>query len=72
MFVNNYIMGSVVHNENNIIIPPAGIIFIVAITIAAIQHFAKVDFGWVGIVAWIVVIIGAIYFVLWAYFNLSK
>jgi len=56
---------SIIHNENRIVIPVLGVIFIISVFIAAIQHFLKLDFGILGIIAWIIVILGAIYFVLW-------
>jgi len=58
-------MSSIVHNENKIIIPVLGVIFLVAIAIVAIQHFASVSFGVLGFISWLIVIAGAIYFVLW-------
>lgn len=58
-------MGSVVHNENKVVIPVLGVIFLVAIAIVAIQHFAGMSFGVLGFISWIIVILGALYFVLW-------
>ncbi|MBS3085948.1 hypothetical protein J4225_04680 [Candidatus Pacearchaeota archaeon] len=58
-------MANLVHNENKIVIPFLGIIFLVAVAIVAIQHFGKISFGFLGFISWIVVIMGAIYFVLW-------
>ena len=56
-------MVDIIHSENKILLPLTGIIFIIAVIIVSIQHFAKVDFGLLGIIAWIIVIFGAIYFV---------
>lgn len=58
-------MASVVHNENKVVIPPLCIIFLIAVAIVSVQHFAKINFGLLGFISWIIVIIGAIYFVLW-------
>ena len=58
-------MGSVVHNENKVVIPVLGVIFLVAIWIVAIQHFANISFGVLGFISWLIVIIGSLYFVLW-------
>ena len=58
-------MANLVHNENKIVIPFLGIIFLVAVAIVAIQHFGKISFGFLVFISWIVVIMGAIYFVLW-------
>jgi len=29
------------------------------------SHFAQIDFGIIGLLSWIVVILGVVYFVLW-------
>ena len=58
-------MPNIIHNENKIIIPFLGFIFIIAIFIISFQRFLKLDFGFLGFIAWIIVILGAIYFVLW-------
>ena len=58
-------MGSVVHNENKVVIPVLGVIFLVAIGIVAIQHFANISFGVLGFISWLIVIAGSLYFVLW-------
>ncbi|MEM5793238.1 MAG: hypothetical protein QXY45_02675 [Candidatus Aenigmatarchaeota archaeon] len=60
-------MSSVIHNENKIIIPVLGVIFLVAVVIVSIQHFLNVGFGILGFISWIIVILGAIYFVLWVF-----
>ena len=49
--------------NNHIIVPVLGIIFIVAVVIVAIQHFAELSFGALGFFSWIIVIFGAIGFV---------
>ena len=59
-------MVSLIHNENKIVVSTLGVIFITAVIIAALQHFLKVSFGVLGFIAWIIVILGAVYFVLWA------
>lgn len=58
-------MASVIHHENKIIMPVLGIIFLVAVAIVSIQHFAKLNFGLLGFISWIIVIVGSIYFILW-------
>jgi ABC-type enterochelin transport system permease subunit len=58
-------MEPIIHNENKIVIPFLGIIFLAAVAIVAVQHFFNRSFGWLGFLSWIIVIIGAIYFVLW-------
>ena len=58
-------MPHIIHNENKIVIPFLGVIFLIAVAIAAIQHFADISFGILGVIAWIIVILGAGYFVLW-------
>jgi flagellar biosynthesis protein FliQ len=50
---------------NRITMPFIAIIFLAGIVIAAFQHFTKLDFGVLGIIAWIIIIVGAIYFILW-------
>lgn len=54
-----------IHNENKIVLSTISVIFLVSILVVAIQHFIKISFGFLGFIAWIVVILGAIYFVLW-------
>lgn len=63
-------MASVVHNENKINMPVLGVIFIIAVIVVCVSHFSKLDFGIMGIISWVVVIVGAIYFVLWALFQI--
>jgi len=58
-------MEHIVHNENKIIIPVLGVIFLIAVAIVAIQHFSGIGFGVLGFISWIIVIVGAIYFILW-------
>ena len=53
-------------------IPFTGIVFIVSLVIVLISHFAQVDFGVIGLLAWIVVIVGVAYFVLWVIAQLVR
>jgi len=50
--------------KQEIVLPVAGIIFLSCLGIVIIGHFAEVDFGRIGILAWVVVIVAVIYFVL--------
>ena len=47
-------------------IPFFGLIFIVAIVLIAVGHFTGLDFGILGVISWIIVIVGAGAFVLYA------
>ena len=58
-------MASIVHNENNIIIPFALGVWVISLIVIISGHLSKMDFGVIGIIAWILFIIGIIYFVLW-------
>ena len=51
--------------SNNISIPFFGIVYIISVIVVAIQHFSGLDFGALGIICWIIVIIGAISFVIY-------
>lgn len=50
----------------------AGTVFVACLIIVAIGSLTGLDFGWVGIIAWIVVIVGAIFFVLTAINEATK
>jgi len=56
--------------EQKIVIPVAGIIWLSCLAIAVISHFTKLDFGIIGILAWIVTILGIAYLVLKFVFSL--
>jgi hypothetical protein len=60
-------MGAV---KQEITLPLTGVIFITSLIIVLISHFAQVDFGIIGLLAWIVVIVGVAYFVLWVIVQL--
>lgn len=47
-------------------IPFFGLIFIVATVLIAVGHFTGLDFGILGVISWIIVIVGAGAFVLYA------
>ena len=50
--------------ENRVVLPLTAIIFLAALAIVVTSNFSKIDFGLLGILSWLVVIVGAIYFVL--------
>jgi hypothetical protein len=50
--------------ENRVGISLAGIIFLASLGLVAFSTLGKVDLGALGLIAWGVVIVGAIYFVL--------
>lgn len=62
-------MVNAVHNENKIIIPVLGIIYLAGLVIVAIQHFLELSFGFVGFLSWLVVIVGSLGFI---YYILSE
>ena len=45
-------------------IPPAVMIWLIALILLLISHFAKVDLGLIGIICWLIVISGTIYVIL--------
>jgi hypothetical protein len=51
--------------KQEITLPLTGIIFITSLAIVLMSHFAQIDFGIIGLLAWIVVIVGVAYFILW-------
>jgi len=53
------------NNKNSIGIPFFGIVYIVSVIVVAIQHFSGFDFGTLGIICWIIVIVGAVGFVIY-------
>jgi len=57
--------------KQEITLPLTGIIFIVSLIIVLTSHFAQIDFGIIGLLAWIVVIFGIVYFVLWIITQLT-
>jgi hypothetical protein len=58
-------MGSVIHTENKVALSLTSVIFLVSVGIVSIQHFFGLSFGALGFIAWIVVIVGSVYFVWW-------
>jgi hypothetical protein len=50
-------------NENKIVIPVLGVIYLASLFIVAIQHFTEASFGFISFLAWIVVIFGSLAFV---------
>jgi hypothetical protein len=46
-------------------LPLVGVIFLASLAIVLIGHFAEVDFGIMGVLAWVVVIGGVVYFIWW-------
>lgn len=50
--------------ENRVGISLAGIIFLSSLGLVAFSTLGKVDLGALGLIAWGIVIVGAIYFVL--------
>ena len=54
------------NNYGSIAVPFFGLIFIVATVIIAVGHFSGLDFGILGIISWVIVIVGAIAFILYA------
>ena len=51
--------------SNKAVIPFFGIVYIIAVFMAVIQHFSGLDFGVIGIICWIIIIVGAIGFVIY-------
>jgi glucan phosphoethanolaminetransferase (alkaline phosphatase superfamily) len=51
-------------NQNEIVIPVLGIIFLASLGAVLFQHFTKVSLGVLGIISWIIVICAAICFVI--------
>jgi len=58
--------------KQEITLPLTGIIFIASLIIVLTSHFAKIDFGVIGILAWIIVIVGVAYFILWVIVQLTR
>jgi hypothetical protein len=65
-------MSPMIHNENKIVLSTLSVIFLVSTFIVAIQHFIKISFGFLGFIAWIIVILGALYFVLWVLVEIFR
>ncbi|MGB2842303.1 MAG: hypothetical protein WBC40_07495 [Halobacteriota archaeon] len=51
--------------KQEIVLPLTGIIFLASLIIVLTEHFAQIDFGVIGVIAWIVIIFGVLYFILW-------
>ena len=62
-------MVNAIHNENKIIIPVLGVIYLASLVIVAVQHFSELSFGFIGFLSWLVVIFGSLAFV---YYVLSE
>lgn len=56
-------MAGNIHNENKIVIPFFGVIYLASLVIIIIQHFTKDNFGALGFIAWIIVILGSLAFI---------
>ena len=56
-------MAGNIHNENKIVIPFLVVVYLAGLVIVAIQHFAELSFGFIGFLAWIIVIVGSLAFV---------
>jgi hypothetical protein len=50
--------------EQKIILPLGGIIYLAALFIVIFSYLSKLDFGVIGIISWIIVIVGAFYFII--------
>ncbi len=53
-------------------IPFFGVIFIVAVILVILQHFTGLDFGALGSISWIIVIVGAGGFILYVGLSISS
>lgn len=56
---------SIIHYETKIAIPFVGVVFLASLFLVCISYFIKFDLSWLGVLSWIVVIFGALFFVLW-------
>ena len=54
---------------NTFTLPTLAVIYLAALAIVAVQYFAKISFGVLGFISWIIVIVGAIGFVLAIIFH---
>lgn len=50
--------------SNVFTLPTLAVIYIAGVVIVSIQHFAKLSFGILGFISWIVVIVGSVAFVI--------
>ncbi len=50
--------------SNTFTLPTLAVIYLAALGTVVIQHFAKLSFGFIGFLAWLIVIIGSIAFVI--------
>ena len=50
--------------ENRVGLSLAGVIFLTSVGLVALSTLGKVDLGALGLLAWIIVIVGAVYFVI--------
>lgn len=51
--------------EQKITLPFVAVIFLACLFLVIFGHFTRLDLGVIGIIAWLVVIGGVIYFVIW-------
>lgn len=58
--------------NNSIAIPLFAIVYIISVFVVIVQHFSGFDFGIYGIICWIIVIIGAIGFILYVIGSASR
>ena len=51
--------------NNNIGIPFFGFVYLISVIVVAAQHFSGLDFGALGLICWLIVIVGAIGFLIY-------
>ncbi len=56
--------------SNTFTLPTLAVIYLAALATVATQHFGKTSFGVLGFISWIIVIVGAIGFVLAIFFHI--
>lgn len=61
----------VANNSNQVIIPTFGVIYVIAIIIAALEHLSGESFGLLGFISWIVILAGVVGFIIYiiSFFN---
>jgi hypothetical protein len=52
------------NNSNSITISTFGIVYLSSLVVVLFQHFSDISFGFVGFICWVIVIVGAIGFIL--------
>ena len=55
--------------SNTFTLPTLAVIYLAALAIVAIQHFGEISFGVLGFISWIIVIVGAVGFVVAIIFH---